>query len=175
MRCYLLILICLSFDAYAKASEQDTLLLYEKTAETSQDPEEIYRARMSIAKIYEKMDSHSKKALDNYELAFAACKTRAEPLYYIGAFYNRQEKHDLAARALYVALQLAPSASESEAWIYEYGLLFEYSIATYWIERFRESRDACDKLLALPNLPQNYREATVHNRAYAHKMLTAPR
>jgi hypothetical protein len=51
-------------------------------------------------------------------------------------------------------------------WVYEWGLLFEYSIAAYWTGRHRAALGACDRLLAMSSLPAPYREQTKANRAY---------
>ena len=51
-------------------------------------------------------------------------------------------------------------------WVYEWGLLFEYSIAAYWTGHHRAALDACDRLLAMSSLPVAYREQTKANRAY---------
>ncbi|HEX4106541.1 MAG TPA: glycosyltransferase [Solirubrobacteraceae bacterium] len=52
-------------------------------------------------------------------------------------------------------------------WVYRWGLLFEYSITSYWVGDARASLDACNRLLAMDDLPDLYREQTVANRQYA--------
>src|SRR6202034_3718520 len=54
-----------------------------------------------------------------------------------------------------------------EKWIYEYGMLFEFSVCAYWAGHYEESLKACDALLANPNLPATYREYALRNRGYA--------
>jgi glycosyltransferase involved in cell wall biosynthesis len=48
-------------------------------------------------------------------------------------------------------------------WVYRWGLLFEYSIAAYWVGEYREALAACRRLLSLSDLPLEYRKATVTN------------
>jgi glycosyltransferase involved in cell wall biosynthesis len=48
-------------------------------------------------------------------------------------------------------------------WVYRWGLLFEYSIAAYWVGEHREALAACRRLLSLSDLPEEYRKATVTN------------
>jgi hypothetical protein len=61
-----------------------------------------------------------------------------------------------------------------QPWVYQWGLLFEYSIATYWTGDGRASLEACDQLLALPSLPDTYREQTWANRAFAAQLCGQP-
>ncbi|HEU5426877.1 MAG TPA: glycosyltransferase [Actinocrinis sp.] len=52
-------------------------------------------------------------------------------------------------------------------WVYRWGMLFEYSITSYWVGDARASLDACDRLLTLPDLPAVYRKQTLENREFA--------
>jgi hypothetical protein len=52
-------------------------------------------------------------------------------------------------------------------WIYRWGMLFEYSISAYWIGDYERSIAACDRLLALDELPAAHREQTRCNRSLA--------
>ena len=54
----------------------------------------------------------------------------------------------------------------TQPWVYRWGLLFEYSITSYWVGDARAALDACDRLLALPDLPEVYRKQTIENRAF---------
>jgi tetratricopeptide (TPR) repeat protein len=54
-----------------------------------------------------------------------------------------------------------------QPWVYQWGLLFEYSIASYWTGDTRAALRACDQLLEMPELPNNYREQTLANREFA--------
>jgi len=58
-------------------------------------------------------------------------------------------------------------------WVYRWGLLFEYSISTYWIGDFAASLRACEELLAIPDLPDAYRSQTIVNRDLAAERLAA--
>jgi tetratricopeptide (TPR) repeat protein len=54
-----------------------------------------------------------------------------------------------------------------EPWIYRWGMLFEYSISCYWVGEYERSIAACDRLLALDELPPAHREQTRRNRSLA--------
>ncbi|WP_241826969.1 hypothetical protein [Streptomyces graminilatus] len=51
--------------------------------------------------------------------------------------------------------------------MYCWGLLFEYSITVYWVGDYAASVEACDTLLAMPDLPEPIRRQTVLNREFA--------
>jgi glycosyltransferase involved in cell wall biosynthesis len=51
-------------------------------------------------------------------------------------------------------------------WVYRWGLLFEYSITTYWVGEPDTSVRACDALLALTDLPDAHRRQTEANRKH---------
>lgn len=61
-----------------------------------------------------------------------------------------------------------------QPWVYRWGLLFEYSITSYWVGDLRASLEACDRLLALPDLPDPYRRQTLLNRGFALQRLPVP-
>src|SRR6185437_2679692 len=52
-------------------------------------------------------------------------------------------------------------------WIYRWGLLFEYSIACYWVGDLDASIAACERLLELDELPDTHRAQTERNRRHA--------
>jgi hypothetical protein len=60
-------------------------------------------------------------------------------------------------------------------WMYEWGLLFEYSIAAYWAGDPSMALRACDQLLGLPELPREYRRQTEVNRAHCLQAVGRPR
>jgi hypothetical protein len=57
--------------------------------------------------------------------------------------------------------------------VYRWGLLFEFSITAYWVGEFAASVEACDRLLALPDLPASIRRQTMTNREFAAPHVTA--
>jgi tetratricopeptide (TPR) repeat protein len=48
-------------------------------------------------------------------------------------------------------------------WMYEWGLAFEYSVCAYWVGELRGALETCRQLLAMPNLPEDYRRSTMRN------------
>jgi tetratricopeptide (TPR) repeat protein len=52
-------------------------------------------------------------------------------------------------------------------WVYEWGLLFQYSISAYWCQEYDVSIAACKRLLAIERLPDGHRHQTLRNAQYA--------
>lgn len=52
-------------------------------------------------------------------------------------------------------------------WVYEWGLLFQYSISAYWCEEYDVSIAACKRLLAIERLPDGHRRQTLLNAQHA--------
>ncbi len=51
-------------------------------------------------------------------------------------------------------------------WVYNWGMLFEYSITAYWVGQFDASVSACARLLRREDLPPAYRRQTISNMEY---------
>jgi hypothetical protein len=56
-------------------------------------------------------------------------------------------------------------------WMYEWGLPFEYSISAYWVGDIEGSLEACRRLLAIPDLPDDYRQSTKQNMGFCVRKL----
>jgi hypothetical protein len=58
-----------------------------------------------------------------------------------------------------------------EGWIYDYGLLVELMVTSFWAGRYVESAAACDRLLREGLIPPQMREGILGNRAALDKKL----
>jgi glycosyltransferase involved in cell wall biosynthesis len=54
-----------------------------------------------------------------------------------------------------------------QSWIYEYGLLDEFSIVAYWSRNYVDARNACQKLLDENKLPEGYAHRVKNNLMFA--------
>lgn len=94
---------------------------------------------------------------------------RIEPLYQLARGYRERQAHSAAHLFAVRALDRPRPADILfvEPWMYRWGVLFEYSICAYWVGDAQASLQACDRLLAMPELPNAYREQTRLNRTYS--------
>jgi len=98
---------------------------------------------------------------------------RVEPLYDLAWMFRDRENHHAAHMVSEWGIHTPIPADTLflHRWIYQWGLLFEYSIAAYWVGRPRAALQACDQLLAMPDLPDGYRRQTVVNRTHCVRAL----
>jgi tetratricopeptide (TPR) repeat protein len=91
---------------------------------------------------------------------------RLEPVY---ALLTGMRDHGLYEPAYALAAQTVDQPPPDdilfvERWIWKYGILVELSIAAFNTGRVRESLAACNRLLAMEDLPPAHREHTKRNR-----------
>jgi len=97
----------------------------------------------------ERLEYPANAIIAAYERAAAAMPSRAEALHGAAKFCRLQnrfaEGYEIAARGL--AISMPADALFAEPWVYETGLRDEFSINAYWAGHYRESLDACLKIL----------------------------
>lgn len=95
--------------------------------------------------------------------------TRVEPLYELARGYRFRELHELAQLFATKALEIAKPPDDIlfiHHSAYEWGVLFEWSIAAYWVGQVQESLEASDSLLER-ELPADIVPYVRHNRRVA--------
>src|SRR5262249_31769909 len=92
--------------------------------------------------------------------AYEVCPRRAEALHgaarYCRTTGKYQQGYMCAKHGLYI--NEPAGGLFVEAWIYEYGLLDELAVNAYWVERYDECLDACERLLREGKIPEEMRE-----------------
>ena len=98
----------------------------------------------------------------SYMEAYKYRPSRAEPLYRLSSYYRLKKNYLLGYLLSRMGLSIERPADVLfvEGWVYDYGLLLEYSICTYWLGKYEESCKACQELLAKRDLPKDVRERT---------------
>ena len=141
--------------------------LYRRRAEMGGWPEEVFYALYQVGVLTDRAGRRDQAMIALFD-AWSNRPRRAEPLYELAwMFRDRGNYH-----AAYLVSErgigiLAPADTLFlHRWIYRWGLLFEYSIAAYWVGRPRAALEACDRLLAIPQLPHDYRKQTEVNRTH---------
>ncbi|MCE5316398.1 MAG: glycosyltransferase [Parachlamydia sp.] len=160
--------------SYQGAQEpQKALENYEKRVKMGGWPEEVFWSYLQIARLRDELKQDPKKVEDSYLKAFKYRPVRIEPLYHLVNRYrqegNYQKGYDLSKVAL--EIKRPNDTLFLEQWIYDYGMLFEYSICAYWVGQYEESLQACNRLLAMKNLPDDFRVYVVQNRAFAEQKI----
>jgi glycosyltransferase involved in cell wall biosynthesis len=103
--------------------------------------------------------------------------TRAEPLYDLAVGFRQRGQYALAhwAAERGLRIRLPSDILFVSRWVYDWGLLFEYSIAAYWVGQVQEALAACERLLADRRLPEPWRTHARQNRDYCRAALARAR
>ena len=155
--------------SYRDAGEKEKALQwYEKRIAMGGWEEEVYISMVQVALLQKALEMPLDTVLASLVRAHRYRPHRVEALYYLAEMYNQQSKYDLAYALIKTRQYLRQPATKDilliQDWMEEYGLLFQLSISAYWIERYQESLDACDKLLAMKDFP--WKERTQKNREF---------
>ncbi len=105
----------------------------------------------------------------SYHKAFSYHSKRVEPIYRLCNYYRRKENYLLGYLLSKFGLSIKHPADLLfvESWVYDYGMLLEFSICSYWIGNYEESINACNQLLSDKDLPQYVRSCVEKNLEFA--------
>ena len=149
-----------------QGEHDEAVALYRRRARMGGWPEEVYFSLLQVGELLADADQWP-EAMDAFVEAWEFRPQRLEALYELTSRLRVQGRYQ-AAYAFACAGIGEPQPADVlfvRPWVYRWGLLFELSISAYWVDDFRASVRACDKLLAMPDLPDLHREQTVANRA----------
>jgi len=119
--------------------------------------QEIYWSKLSIAYLQELLNKDEETIVQGYKQAYLYRPSRAEPLYRLANYYRRKGQYQAGYEIANQGLHIKDSSDTLfvEHWIYDYGLLLEFSICAYWQEKYQESLLASQLLLVDATLPEN--------------------
>jgi tetratricopeptide (TPR) repeat protein len=141
--------------------------LYQRRAALGGWAEEAFYSLYQVGVLRERLGDWD-AAVPALIAAWNYRSSRIEPLYQLARGYRERRSHH--AGHLFALRALNRRQPEDtlfvEPWIYRWGVLFEYSICAYWVGQPRVALEACDRLLAMPQLPDVYRRQTEVNRAH---------
>lgn len=141
--------------------------LYRRRAEMGGWDEEVYYSLYQAGVLADKAGRHDEAVVALFD-AWSDRPTRAEPLYELARIFRESDEYHAAhlVSERGIRIRIPDDTLFVHKWMYEWGLLFEYSIAAYWAGQPRAALQACDRLLQMPNLPERYRRQTQANRDY---------
>lgn len=148
--------------SYRDAGENEkSLANYQKRVTMGGWDQEVFFSLLQIGHLKQRLERPDDEIIQAYKLAYLYRPTRAEPLYHIARILNHKKEFDKALEYATQGLRVRESDDILfvDKWIYDYGMLMEYSLATYWTDRFPEALIATQLMLSKPNLPDNFRKA----------------
>ena len=127
--------------------------------------EEVFWSLLQVAGLKEILKKDSSEILESYQKAYVFRPSRAESLYRIACYQRKLGNYVAAYQAACLGMRLKESQDILfvEKWIYEYGLLLEFSIAAYWNDKFFEALLASKLLLSDSSIPKNVKDCVEKN------------
>ncbi|MEU9015054.1 glycosyltransferase [Streptomyces sp. NPDC048479] len=150
----------------------EAITLYERCAEMGGWVEEVYYSLLQAGILRADSDDWP-GAMDALFRAWESRPQRLEACYELSARLRKLGRNHAANAIVRAVLGQEPPDDLLfiQPWVYRYGLLFEFSITAYWVGDYAGSLQACDRLLAMPDLPEAHRKQTVANRKFSAKRL----
>jgi glycosyltransferase involved in cell wall biosynthesis len=152
---------------------EKAIATYQKRVDMGGWEQEVFWSLYQIGIIQEALGLPEQIISKSYAEAYRYRPCRIEPLYRLCYHYRKQENYAMG----YLIAQYGIQAEQPndplfvESWIYDYGLLLEYSICAYWIGEYKEALIASNRILARKNLPQHVKECVERNLTFIHYKL----
>jgi glycosyltransferase involved in cell wall biosynthesis len=148
---------------------EKALQIYEKRVAMGGWDQEVFWSLYQIALLQEILQFPENDICKSYHKAFSYHSKRAEPIYRLCNYYRRNENYLLGYLLSKFGLSIQHPADLLfvESWVYDYGMLLEFSICSYWIGQYEESFNACNQLLSDKELPPHVRSCVEKNLEFA--------
>jgi hypothetical protein len=132
--------------------------------------QEVFWSMLQVGLLQELLQKPEEIIVNGYREAYKYRPTRAEPLYRLTEYYRRSGNYVTGYLTAREGLQIKLPNDHLfvERWIYDYGMLFEFSICAYWTDEFLEAKFASELLLTMPELPPEIREYVEKNLIWIH-------
>jgi GR25 family glycosyltransferase involved in LPS biosynthesis/tetratricopeptide (TPR) repeat protein len=141
---------------------------YLKRAELGFWDEEVYVSLLEAGNLMAALGRPFDEVVAVFERAAQIVPARAEALHAASLYCRNQGRNAKGTEFARRGLDLAqPAGLFIQPWVYDYGLLDEFAVNAYWTGAYRESLDACLKLLATDKLPAEMAKRVVANARFA--------
>lgn len=155
--------------SYRDAGEYEkSIENYEKRIASGGWDQEVFWSMYQIGLMQEILKKSPETFLETYYKTYNYRCTRIEPLYRLANYYRRSGNYAAGYVVASTGLNLPRSQDILfvENWMYDYGMLLEFSICAYWIGRYEEAKQASNILLASQKIPDNVRECVQRNMTF---------
>ena len=163
--------------SYRDAHQPDLAIdRYRQRSRIGGFAEEVWCSLYQIARLQQAKGTDWPEVMNSYLKAFAFRQQRAEPLYFIGLYYQHRKEYALAKLFLGRAMKIPYPANDVlfvESDVYRFLLPLEYAVACYWLEQHEEAIAVTDRLLADETLSADRREHLLRNRQFSVNCLQA--
>ncbi|MES5821140.1 glycosyltransferase [Streptomyces sp. RG80] len=157
------------------AEPAKALAAYDRRAAMAGFAEEAFCSRLYAARLALQLKRRTSEVMARFLEAHEYRPTRAEPLGELAHLCRTQgERWPLAYLFARRAAELPPPDDilfVEHGW-YDWQALDELAVAAYWMGAYRESLEACEKLLDGGHLPPQHRDRVTANHTFARTKLT---
>ena len=152
--------------SYRDAGESERAIkAYLERAVLGSWDEEVFYSFYSAAKLKELLRYPEDEVINTFLDAYRACPRRAEALYGAARFCRTIERYEqgynFAKKGL--LLRLPQGGLFVERWIYDHGLLHEYSHLAFLSDHHEECLQACVRMLDEGKIPEDQRDKIRQN------------
>jgi tetratricopeptide (TPR) repeat protein len=146
---------------------------YRKRAAMGGWAEEVYISLLRAAQLLEGMEAPEPQVVHAYLMALEARPGRAETHGRLAAYLRGRKRYTMALNLAEqgMALPIPPDLLFVGTSYHTWRCLDEFAVAAYWVGRFKDCRDACDRLLSEGHLPEGEVARVAANRDWAIKWL----
>jgi len=125
--------------------------------------QEVYFSLYIAALCEDELNIDSSIVIEHFIHAISICPNRAEAYHGIARHCRNKAKYHIGYFYALKALSLQPNGLFIINWIYEYGLLDEFSILAFNVGKKVEALSTCKKLLTIDNLPEEDMQRITRN------------
>lgn len=158
-------------ESYRDAGEKGKALeWYQKRIQMGGWAEETFWAMLQSSFLLRELGLPASVVAEAFLAAHRFRPHRPEALYYLIESYLDQKNYEKAYELLKIRAFI-PQPAEKDSlfnmdWMDEYGFLFQLSLCSYYVGHYEESLKACDQLLEISELPDNWRQQAQANRLF---------
>jgi len=148
---------------------EQAIRYYKKRVSYKGWREEVYRSLYQIGNCYLALKDYN-RAIYSYLKAYNYRPTRAESIFKLALLYRNLGQRQLAYEFSKIGIGIKYPKSDTlfvEHNIYDYLMLFEYSIALYYVGRYAESIRVCNRIDSMVGVPKSIKEQNRKNREFS--------
>ena len=157
-------------ESYRNCGEDEKAIqLYLERTKLGFWADEVFLSYLYTGRLQMKLARPGNEVLETFLAGYKECPWRAETLHGAATLCRMQGLHHLGYMLARPGLGLAvPEAGLFiEKWIYDYGLLDEFSVLSYWTGRYQECIDAATRILREGRIPVEERPRVQQNIDFA--------
>lgn len=144
---------------------EEALSAYQKRSVMGGAEAEVFWSLYQKGIIEQQLNYDDNIFIESYTKAYHLAPDRTEPLYRLACYYHMQGKNNLGYLLANVATRFSKPTHTLlvEDWIYQWGVLLEYSLCSYYTGRYEEFIWANNLLLEDLKIPSNVRQCVEDN------------